>query len=151
MDTISFLSLSLSNAGGVGLYVKQNMSYTKIENLTTSTSDFEGLWIELHNNKQRNVVCGIIYRHPSGNSEDFLDYLQNAIESIYNSNKCCIILGDFNLNLLNFESHPQTEKFLNSLSTYFFLPQIIKSTRITHHSATLIDNIFLNSAEHFKW
>ena len=104
----------------------------------------------LHNNKQRNVVCGIIYRHPSGNIEDFLDYLQNAIESIYNSNKCCIIPGDFNLSLLNFESHPQTEKFLNSLSTYFFLPQILKPTRIAHHSATLIDNIFLNSAEHIS-
>ena len=58
IDGYYFISQpSLSNAGGVGLYVKQNMSYTKLENLTTSTSDFEGLWIELHNNKQRNVVC----------------------------------------------------------------------------------------------
>ena len=75
IDGYNFISQpSLSNDGGVGLYmyVKQNMSYTKLENLTTSTSDFEGLWIELHNNKQRNVVCEVIYRHPYGNIEDFL-------------------------------------------------------------------------------
>ena len=58
-------------------------------------------------------------------------------------------MGDFNINLLNFESHPTTEQFLNSLRTYFFHPHILKPKRITNHSATLIDNIFFNSAEHF--
>lgn len=58
-------------------------------------------------------------------------------------------MGDFNINLLNFESHPITEQFLNSLGTFFsFHPHILKPTRITNHSATLIDNIFSNSAEH---
>ena len=36
----------------------------------------------------------------------------------------------------------------NTFSSYFFTPQIIQPTRITDHSATLIDNIFLNSATH---
>ena len=57
-------------------------------------------------------------------------------------------MGDFNINLLHFESNPTTEQFLNSLGTYFFHPHILKPTRITNHSATLIDNIFCNSTEH---
>ena len=34
---------------------------------------------------------------------------------------------------------------MNTMSSYFFTPHILKPTRITHHSATLIDNIFFNS------
>jgi hypothetical protein len=38
---------------------------------------------------------------------------------------------------------------MNILGTYFFQPHILQPTRITHHSETLIDNIFLNLIEHF--
>ena len=52
-------------------------------------------------------------------------------------------MGDFNINLLNFETH--TDTFMNTLGSYCFHPQILQPTRITDHSATLIDNIFINS------
>ena len=58
------------------------------------------------------------------------------------------MMGDFNINLLNFETHHPTDDFINTLGSYFFLPQILQPTRVTDHSATLIDNIFLNSLEH---
>ena len=38
---------------------------------------------------------------------------------------------------------------MNKLGTSFFHPHILQPTRITDHSATLIDNIFFNSLEHF--
>ena len=57
-------------------------------------------------------------------------------------------MGDFNLNLLNCDSHNETEDFVNTLRSFSFHPQILKPTRITEHSATLIDNIFFNSLEH---
>ena len=58
------------------------------------------------------------------------------------------MMGDFNINLLNFETHHPTDDFINTLGSYFFLPQILQPTRVTDHSATLIDNIFFNSLEH---
>ena len=57
-------------------------------------------------------------------------------------------MGDFNINLLNFDSHANTELFVNTMGSYNFYPQILKPTRITEHSATLIDNIFFNSLEY---
>ena len=54
-------------------------------------------------------------------------------------------MGDFNLDLLKFETHNDTDAFLNAMLTTNFLPQILQPTRITNHTATLIDNIFLNS------
>ena len=58
-------------------------------------------------------------------------------------------MGDFNIDLLKFESHSATDGFLNTLGSNFFQPYILQPTRITDHSATLIDKIFLNSIEHF--
>ena len=52
-----------------------------------------------------------------------------------------IVMGDFNLDLLKFD----TDSFLNSMLSTFFQPQILQPTRITDHTAILIDNIFLNS------
>ena len=54
-------------------------------------------------------------------------------------------MGDFNLDLLKFETHNDTDAFLNAMLTTNFQPQILQPTRITNHTATLIDNIFLNS------
>ena len=57
-------------------------------------------------------------------------------------------MGDFNINLLNCDSHSGTEDFVHYLGFNAFHPQILKPTRITNHSATLIDKIFFNSLEH---
>lgn len=59
-----------------------------------------------------------------------------------------MLMWDFNINLLNYDSHPDTDNFINTLGSYSFHPHILKPTRITDHSATLIDNIFFNSLEH---
>ena len=56
-----------------------------------------------------------------------------------------INIENFNLYLLNSDSHSGTEEFFNTLGSYFFNPHILRPTRITHHSATLIDNVFINS------
>ena len=53
-------------------------------------------------------------------------------------------MGDFNLNLINFQHHQTTGEFLDGLYSNMFLPLITRPSRITCHTATLIDNIFLN-------
>ena len=77
-----------------------------------------------------------------------MDYVNEVIERIHHENKYCAILGDFNLDLLKAEVHQETQNFLNTLGSFLFHPQILQPTRITDHSATLIDNIFLNSLDH---
>ena len=56
-------------------------------------------------------------------------------------------MGDFNLNLMNYQSHNLTGEFLDMMYSNTFFPLITRPTRITSHSATLIDNIFQNSLE----
>ena len=57
-----------------------------------------------------------------------------------------MILGmDHNLDLLNSSEHKMTQSFLNCLIEHDMLPTITRPTRITHTTATLIDNIFVSS------
>jgi hypothetical protein len=57
-------------------------------------------------------------------------------------------MGDFNLDLLKYDNHEDTNNFINTMSSFFFQPLILQPTRITNHSATLIDNVFSNLVEH---
>ena len=54
-------------------------------------------------------------------------------------------MGDFNINLLTCENHPESNDFILMLNSFFLLPYILQPTRITERSATLIDNIFANT------
>ena len=54
-------------------------------------------------------------------------------------------MGDFNLNLVNYQSHNLTGEFLDMMYSNTFFPLITRPTKITSHSATLIDNVFQNS------
>ena len=70
------------------------------------------------------------------------NYLNKLLENISKEQKSIFLLGDFNVNLLNYNEHNQTSKFLDSIASNSFIPLILKPTRITSHSNTLIDNIF---------
>ena len=90
----------VSNAGGAALYINNNLNFSIRPEFTATTDNFEALWIEVHNNCHSNVLCGILYRHPNGDLGQFIDYLSCAIDRINQENKTCIIMGDFNIDLL---------------------------------------------------
>ena len=56
-------------------------------------------------------------------------------------------MGDFNIDLMKNNMHKPTTDFINMMFTNALIPLINKPTRITSHSATLIDNIFSNKIE----
>jgi hypothetical protein len=55
------------------------------------------------------------------------------------------IVGNINIDFFKFTSHSSTEKYLNMLYAYNFLPIITKPTRLTDHTKTLIDHIYTNA------
>lgn len=48
-------------------------------------------------------------------------------------------MGDFNIDLSNFEDFQISEECINVIVSYDFLLQILQPTRITDHMATLTD------------
>ena len=60
------------------------------------------------------------------------NYLDKLLENFSKEQKSILLLGDFNVNLLNYNEHNQTNEFLDSLASNSFI------------SNTLIDNVFSN-------
>ena len=75
------------------------------------------------------------------------NYLNKSLENISKEQKSIFLLADFNVNLLDYNEHNQTNEFLDSLASNSFILLILKPTRITSHSNTLIYNIFSNVNE----
>ena len=98
------------------------------------------------NSKKSNIIVGTIYKHPLMDLTDFnSNYLNNLLEKVSKEQKSVFLLCDFNINLLNYNLHSPTNKFLDSLASNSFLPYILQPSRTTTHSKTLIDNIFMNA------
>ena len=66
--------------------------------------------------------------------------------SNHNRKAAICIAGDFNVNLLSCDSNESVSEFLDFLCAHCFFPLIVKPTRFTHTTTTLIDNIFINNA-----
>ena len=131
----------------MGFNVKEGISFHIRDNLCLTTKEFESLWIKINRYPYRNLVCGILYRHPGGKPEDFTKYLYSTLDTLSKEKKLCLFMGDLNIDVLNFE-HCQISE--DTIVSYDFLPHILQPTRITDHTATLIDNIFFNSNEFFS-
>ena len=74
-------------------------------------------------------------------------YMSQILEKISFENKEVYLLGDFNINILNFETDRPTAEIFDNNNIYSnsFVPYITLPTRITPTSKTLIDNIFFNN------
>ena len=72
-------------------------------------------------------------------------YPHNLVDKLSKENKTVFQLGDFNINLLNYDQDTSTNEFLDSLSSHLFLPHILQPTRVGSNSKTLIDNVFSNA------
>ena len=85
------------------------------------------------------MICGVIYRHPNGNLDSFMTSISNRFDKVNNENKYCLVMGDFNINLLNTDSHVATEEFLDLITSCYFSPHILQPIRITHATFSYID------------
>ena len=65
------------------------------------------------------------------------------LDKINKEDKRLVLLGDFNINLLDLEKR-EINSFIDILQSNLITPSITLPTRITDHSSTLIDNIFIS-------
>ena len=66
------------------------------------------------------------------------------LDKLSKENKDIMIMGDFNVNLINCNDGKNISNFFDTMLSHSFLPFITTSTRITRNTKTLIDNIFYN-------
>ena len=134
--------------GGVGLFVKETVNVRVLPEIKLSVDGVNSLFVDIIGKNKKITIVGVIYRKPSSNINDFIDSIDSVLNVINRQSKTCFIMGDFNLDILQYN---QCNMIQNDLDTFFsmgFSPTINKPTRVSSTSATIIDNIFTNSMDH---
>ena len=133
--------------GGVSLYIHSALQY-KLRRDLQLCGDANSVFIEIYKtttNTKHNIICGCVYRPPSMSLNIFNDMMTTSFNKMQHENKYLYITGDFNVNtLFNVKGGLSTQHFKNIFSTNYCFPFINKPTRVTDHSASLIDNIYSN-------
>ena len=95
--------------------------------------------------RESNLIAGCIYTHPCIDICIFNDhYLNPLLDNLSKeASETIVLLGDFNTDLLNFDTSEQVSTFLDDLASNSLQPQILLPTSISNNSKTLIDTFFV--------
>jgi hypothetical protein len=136
-------------AGGAGLYVSNNLHALCRPDIKFKMPLVESCWCEIISGKNKpNIIVGCIYKHPTANLSDFTLELEAIIKNVSEKNQHIYITVDINIDFLKYNDHPKNEEYLDMLYSNNLVPLITKPTRITNHTATLIDHIYTNVPIH---
>ena len=102
--------------GGLCIFVHKSLCYNIRKYLCTNNYDIETLAIEIENKRSKNIILNVIYR---------------------------LLVGDFNINVLDFENNQKVEKCLNQMFSHNMILTINKPTRVTRNIATAIDQLII--------
>ena len=139
--------------GGVSILIKNGISYKRRQDLDIfQEGGTESIFIEILSKSGKNIVIGSMYRPPNTDITQFSNNISSITSLAQKTKGRCsleIIIGmDHNIDLLKGSCHNPTQQFITDLSYIDLLPTITRPTRITNHSATLIDNIYVSIQLH---
>ena len=135
-----------SNHGGLLIYV-HNDYYCEPITIKEDTIGWENLFVKVRHKStgSKANIIGNIYRVPKELFSDFhlfQEEFDEALELLRTIRSPIYLCGDYNIDLLKINTKDHYNTFYNNLTAAGYLPRISLPTRITNHSATLIDNIF---------
>ena len=140
-----------SHHGGLAIYVHEEFKGKERKLYKKSDGKlWEGQCINVTGERlTKNVCISNIYRPPRFNNNnrtitDFLTEFSPYVEKLESENVHNIILGDFNINLLQLQNREKIEEYYDKFMSSGFIPRITLPTRFSTKGCTLIDQIFCN-------
>ena len=139
--------------GRVSILLKNGIPYKRREDLDIFIEGkTESVFIETISKCGRPILMGSMYRPPNTDLDQFSNNLTNIVSRARATKGKIpyeIIRGmDHNVDLLKGNLHTPTHNFIENVINLNLYPTITRPSRITHHSATLIDNIYVSDTLH---
>ena len=129
-----------NKGSGLGIYLREDYQFNKIEKFCQCTDNLESLFIEITSTRAPQII-GVIYRPPSGSKLGFYHEFEALLKELPTENT--YVVGDFNIDLLSASS---------DFEQVIYAKNMIPTISIATHEMpgcrpTLIDNILTNSTE----
>ena len=77
--------------GELVFYIRNDLSYIIRNDFSITNPDCQSLWIEIQSKTSRNIICGVIYRHPNiSKLETFKNFLDPILDKISKEKKIAL-------------------------------------------------------------
>ena len=130
--------------GGVAVLVSDHLSSRPRYDLTLG-EECESMIVEVKLGSNQALVCSA-YRPPNTNCKQFVKEFQDNVKALRNYKNSTLVIGiDHNMDFLKNTNHVNTQNFMETILDNKLTPVITRPTRITHTTATLIDNILVDT------
>ena len=96
------------------------------KDLSISDKDKEISTIEIISKESKNMLISCCYRPPKGITENLTAYLASIFQGAQNEKKNIFIIGDFNLNCLNYNEDSNIRHFYHKVFELGFISYIGK-------------------------
>ena len=140
---------SWGSRGGVSLFVRNNIDTELVSKFTYSDRNMEICTIHIKiGNQKFNIVA--IYRSNSKHDKvnEFTDKIANILKDKQFHKSDNLLIGDFNINLLEHQTHPDTGNYLATIQSLNYIPTICRPTRFPEGNQrgneSLLDHIYVN-------
>ena len=108
------------------IYVKNKLNYISRKDLNIyKKNELGSTFIEIITSSGKNIVGCIYTDTPCMHPSEFNNiYLKDLLENLSHENKTIVIMGDFNIDLLKYDTEKDSADFLDSMYASFLLPYI---------------------------
>ena len=134
--------------GGIAILVSEGITHKRCKDLEVMVEkEVEATYIEMTSKNGKHIILGSIYKSPNTSEKKLKDHITEVLTILKNEkgNKELVLGMDHNLDLLKEHEHHKMQQFLDLMLELELTPTIMRPTRITQSSATLIDNMFISS------
>ena len=135
----------VKKGGGVGIFIRNNALFQIRNDLNIHNEFCESTFIKIDKDifdKKKIIIIAVIYRSPGSDMKLFNEIFYESLNKIKKENSLIYLMGDYNINLLNYGKHSETNEFVGMLHAGSFISLINRPTRV--------QKITPDSIKHFK-
>ena len=112
------------------IYLKNDIKFNIVKDLSTSDGNNECVILEIENKNSKYLLILCCYRPPSGAIKWLNSFSENVFKKANTENKLCIVVGDFNVNCLDYNKNLEVRTFYNRIFSHSCIPLKTKPTNI---------------------
>ena len=104
-------------ASSVAVYFSIKFNFTQLKSFHLYGS--ESIWLKIwNNNSTKTILIGSIYRHPTKDSNKFLDDFSDCMENLVDEKKIFYIIGDINIDINRTnQNNPQADRYMQVIAS----------------------------------
>ena len=149
---------SSGKGGGLAIYVNTRacedendiVSFDPYSEPENFSGEFQFVKLNECKGRRKTVILGNVYRSPENKPEKFNIYFDKILQKLDTnrySNKVKYVFGDFNQDLIQHDENIDCQNLIDNAHNHGFAQIVGRPTRITEHSATLIDHVYTNNLD----